>query len=59
MDGKLKRGFAGASALGAALFIGLFWWLYATGIFPLGLTAILSLLNLVVGVASLKLVFDK
>lgn len=55
MNRRLKRGFAGASAVGAALFVGLFAWLYAIGFFPLELFLVLSAINIAAAVASLKL----
>lgn len=58
MTRNLKRGFAGVSALGAAVFVGLFGWLYGIGVLPFGLFVVLSLINVVVGVASLKLTLE-
>lgn len=55
MAGIWKRRFAGASAVGAGIAVGVFVWLYATGVFPFGPFVLFAGVNVVVGLFSLKL----
>jgi hypothetical protein len=50
-----KRTFAAASSVGAAIFVGIFAWLYVTGVLPLEIAGLLAALNVLVGVYSLRL----
>jgi hypothetical protein len=58
MNARTKRGFAATSAVGAALFVGVFAWLWLLGVLPFEVFALLAVLNLVVGAYSLKLAVD-
>lgn len=55
MTRNWKRGFAGASAIGSVIAVGVFGWLFFTGVFPLELFVLFAGVNVVVGLFSLRL----
>ena len=55
MNERAKQGLAVASAIGAALFIGVFGWLFVNGLISFGLFVVLAGINLLVGLVSAKL----